>query len=590
MMHLKINHVILAIDGDAVHQQNQPLPLSAKGHRCFKLFLESPNITLSKDHLIACLWPNMVVSDDSLFKVIQEVRNALQQIGLEKGDLHNVYGQGYQLVAQVQTFKPSRQRLVWVLVAVALVATLASFYWWPGKPPQISDAQFLQLVATIEQQPRRDGLDWQQLDHWSHGAKADALKVAYLQAFKEYKTGQYDASISRLQQAIADHGLSPASRALADSHLLLSQMFVYRQDKQLLQNYLTTAKALYQAIDYPPGLVATTIAQARYEQSIFQFEQSVKTLHQAIQQAASQNDKEQLLWAQANLAYAYQEMGRSDLSFQAMNDTLDMALEQSNPRYAALAYGQLSEYHWQQADPNKAMNMAQQALHFALTQQDTNAFQQGFSHYYTLLYDLGHLAMAEQYLQQAIDIQAKFNDESLLVIAELDLARVKTAVGDPAASLDIVQKLSASPLTQSETNQIQVITAQNHGLMGDNITAFTMAKLVLDHADMSDHDVFKARLVLAEAAWQLERMDVLHTMMEIWQASPPPPAADVYPLYLDLAGRYYRHFDDEPATWQTLEKQRIQHHLDRQAMQQATLTPPELQAKLDQYINTLLSN
>lgn len=97
MNQFRIDQVDLTIRQDQVCHRDEPLPLSARGHRCLMELLRANQTVLTKAHLMDALWQEVIVSEDSLFKVIQEVRKELSNLGIPKDALKNIYGKGYQL-------------------------------------------------------------------------------------------------------------------------------------------------------------------------------------------------------------------------------------------------------------------------------------------------------------------------------------------------------------------------------------------------------------------------------------------------------------------------------------------------------------
>src|SRR6185436_1244520 len=72
--------------------------------RCFDallLLVERRGELLEKDFLLGALWPDVVVDENSLAKVISEVRRALGEAPRESGCIETVPRRGYRFVADV---------------------------------------------------------------------------------------------------------------------------------------------------------------------------------------------------------------------------------------------------------------------------------------------------------------------------------------------------------------------------------------------------------------------------------------------------------------------------------------------------------
>ncbi|TDR20444.1 DNA-binding winged helix-turn-helix (wHTH) protein [Marinicella litoralis] len=502
-----LNHVQFEVKNQQILVADKVIQLSPRGHQCLLLFLTSENQILSKDFLLKTLWENVIVSDDSLFKVIQETRKALRSTGLNEDVITNVYGKGYQLQAPVtavsqQSFKP---HVIGVLVLCLSVALMIALIKEPQA--QVTDEVFKRQLAAIESNPQPQNLVFEGLtiDHHSH--PSDQLKLAYLHGLERYKSGDYDRSIAHLMAGIDAYDKGASVPVLADTYLLLSKMYIYRSDKESLQYFLDQAEFHYRAMNDQTGITSTAISRARYHQSVYQFTESIVLLENILNQAKINKDAYNQMRAWGNLAYSYQQTHQDNKHVQALEQALRLALEIPDGDYAAYAYGALSQIYMEQADFVKAMKFAQQALKFVLEQQDTNNFQQGYSAFYNLLQELGHHELAQVHLQSAIEIQAQFNQESLLVLAEINLAKVNITLGDYDQANELLKKLQAVDLTTKEQLEVTALLALNSYYRQDNITAYTEAKRVFESTEVDTQVLLIAGTALALSSHQLERND-----------------------------------------------------------------------------------
>ncbi len=586
-MKFAVKHIVFVINGHQVYVGQDPLPLSARGHACLKLFLQSENQVLSKDFLLKSLWQDVIVSDDSLFKVIQEVRKVLRDLNLADDVLTNVYGQGYQFNAKVAEVS-GRRRLMHAIVAVLVAALL--LWWWMKQPATttISDQQFAQYIKQIETQYNAQPVDLTTLGVGEHSPPTDQLKLGYLQGLLAYKGGDYDGSIRSLLKAVNAYQNRPSVKVLADAYLLLSKMYIYRADKAALKTYLDAAQMHYVAIGDEAGLVATQISRARYHQVMLEYPKSIVLLREVLSQAERHNDRYNQMRAHSNLAYSFQQTGQHAEYVQALEDTLELALQIADGTYAAYAYGALSEVYLQQADHIKAMKYAQLALQFVLEQPDTNIFQQGFSAFYNVLHDVGHVALAEQYLTQAIAVQAHFNDESLLVQAEINLARVKTSLGQHEAAQVILKKLLATELSEQESHEVTAWYAINAYHRQDNITAYTKAKQVFTWSDVAPKTRFVAGMAVVLSGHELERAaEVIDTFTAL-QTLQNPDWLIEYEQFVDLAGFYWTDVVPDEAQRQLWSEHKHRHQQKQQTIASETVPANSLMADLDHYLAKIL--
>ncbi len=584
-MRYKLAEQIFTVSDDTVSNHGLELPLSQRGHDCLILFLQSNNSILSKEMLMAHLWQDVIVSDDSLFKVIQEIRKVLLDLGLSKDVLQNVYGKGYQIKPQIRTVKQQfwdvkKYSITAVLVLVCVVLIV---WFWP-KGNQLNDELFAKLVSDVQTNQADISIQWPELKIDRYASKTDQLRMAYLKGLKSYQSGQYDASIAQLKAGIEAYGNGASNQVLADSYLMLCKMYIYRTDKAALLEYLNQADYHYQAIGDDFGKLATAVSRARYLQSINQFPESIVQLQQVIETAAHQGDEFHVMRAYANLAYSYQQMHQTDRYINVLQTTLEMALAQSNGRYAALAFGQLSEVYLLQGEPIKAMKFAQQALNYVLAQHDTNIFQQGFSAYYNLLHELGHFALARKYLSTAIGLQAKFNNESLLVEAEFNLIRVHISMQKLDHSQGVIEQLRGVELSEVEWLELQSLQALLSYQLDDNITAYTLAKQVYEAETVDPRVKLQAGIILASASHQLERKQetaAVFRQLKILQQSQWRFEHD---QYLQLAMMFYAEIEPDEYALKQVQQEHQQFIELNAAIKEQTVTSQVLIDSLDSYI------
>ena len=126
-----------------------------------------------KKELVDAVWPNVVVTENSLTRCVHQVRTALGDNPDSPTYIETVTGSGYRFVASVvpgestqsAVAHPSPRRpLVWVavaLVSIAMVVTIASVGFQPSKAPRIERIAVLPLVNltdSADQQYLVDGI------------------------------------------------------------------------------------------------------------------------------------------------------------------------------------------------------------------------------------------------------------------------------------------------------------------------------------------------------------------------------------------------------------------------------------------------
>jgi DNA-binding winged helix-turn-helix (wHTH) protein len=80
---------------------DQEIPLRPKAWDVLCYLLERPGLLVTKDVLHRAIWPDTAVSDDTLTKVIAELRQAFGENPRAPRVIETVHGRGFRLVAEV---------------------------------------------------------------------------------------------------------------------------------------------------------------------------------------------------------------------------------------------------------------------------------------------------------------------------------------------------------------------------------------------------------------------------------------------------------------------------------------------------------
>lgn len=134
--------------------------LDKRAIKIFRLFLERPNEILSKDDILAQIWPGQIVHENSLHQAIGRLRKAIADDGTI---FETVYGRGYRLNLFIADGKDAadsdaaqdkagsdRKWLFPSLAVVVLAILAASAFWFSrtgGETKQSASAEASALLA-----------------------------------------------------------------------------------------------------------------------------------------------------------------------------------------------------------------------------------------------------------------------------------------------------------------------------------------------------------------------------------------------------------------------------------------------------------
>jgi TolB-like protein/DNA-binding winged helix-turn-helix (wHTH) protein/thioredoxin-like negative regulator of GroEL len=132
-----IGDFILDLDRGALLRDDQEVPLRPKSYQVLVHLVQNAGALVTKEDLLASVWPDVIVTDDSLTQCLIDIRKALGD--RSRTMIRTVPRRGFVLEAPVEAVRadrrehPRRRRIPW-LAAAALVLVLASgAAWWAGE-------------------------------------------------------------------------------------------------------------------------------------------------------------------------------------------------------------------------------------------------------------------------------------------------------------------------------------------------------------------------------------------------------------------------------------------------------------------------
>lgn len=146
--HLQILDIEIDSASGTVWRSGQVIDLPDLSFRLLRVLASRAPAMVSKDELIAEVWGDVVVSDETLMQRVRLLRQALGDDGQNPRYIASVRGRGYRLAAPVETSPaggqepaaesarraPSRHRLLIVAAALAALAVLGLFLALRGGP------------------------------------------------------------------------------------------------------------------------------------------------------------------------------------------------------------------------------------------------------------------------------------------------------------------------------------------------------------------------------------------------------------------------------------------------------------------------
>ena len=110
---------------------------------------------VSREELLAAVWPGVVVGDEALTQSIIKLRRALGDSPRSPAYIETISKRGYRLIAPVGGGQaaaarlPPTRRWIWAGAAAVLLAVLSFYSWSPARPPAAAPATHEALTVTV---------------------------------------------------------------------------------------------------------------------------------------------------------------------------------------------------------------------------------------------------------------------------------------------------------------------------------------------------------------------------------------------------------------------------------------------------------
>lgn len=155
---------ILKPDEQSLFHKNERLDLGLKGLRILVALIENQGKVLSKDELIVAGWDNQIVTDGTLSKQIERIRQILGSYYPDENFVKTIHGIGYQFVPSIKTLKDRTKGLAkWqkAIASISIIPLLLFLYFYPFNQ-QLTDATSKpQIPFNIAVIPLAQGDDYQ---------------------------------------------------------------------------------------------------------------------------------------------------------------------------------------------------------------------------------------------------------------------------------------------------------------------------------------------------------------------------------------------------------------------------------------------
>ena len=151
---LRVDDLLVDFERRTVRRGSEMLELTDRSFRLLEVLISHAPERVDKDRLIAEVWDDAVVSDDTLAQRVRLLRQSIGDNSQKPRYIAAVRGRGYRLIPRPREFRTAQSmrlpRAAWLAIVVAARATSASKGVVPlAINPKIFISATIPLIASI---------------------------------------------------------------------------------------------------------------------------------------------------------------------------------------------------------------------------------------------------------------------------------------------------------------------------------------------------------------------------------------------------------------------------------------------------------
>jgi len=147
----------------SLYHKKERLELGLKGYKLLVAMVQNQGKLMPKDDLIAAAWEGQIVTDGTLSKQIERVRQLLASTCPEMTFIETVRGVGYKFIPEVKTLKNRKKEFAkWqkAIASVSIIPIVILLYFYPFGNKESSSGKEQVLPLNIAVIPSAQGQDY----------------------------------------------------------------------------------------------------------------------------------------------------------------------------------------------------------------------------------------------------------------------------------------------------------------------------------------------------------------------------------------------------------------------------------------------
>lgn len=386
-MKFLINKKTLILQNNQLILSEQSIDLNDKTTKALLLFLQADHAVISKEQLLEHVWEGVIVSDASIFKQVQTLRNLFIEAGLPDDIIENVYGKGYRLKYTVepltddeldtmapassdQQVEPSNRPMLYGIISVVFIAAISLYFWFNQQQPfdKLKEEQKSSIIK-VSKNNWQDGLDNINnllANPQTTYSTADLAFLYHQKGQAEQNLQLIDESLVSLNQSLDYYQQMDDQNGMGNTHLLLARLYDYIDNPEKQLSHIKTATDLFKTVGNHTAEIDAYLELAYLEKKSGKIDAAINTYETAINRARAVQDKTGEMIAINNLAATYLIINDTDKATELAEQGLAINLTLDNGQSIANSYSFLSQLALQKGDINKAFKMIEQALKYQL--------------------------------------------------------------------------------------------------------------------------------------------------------------------------------------------------------------------------------